>query len=62
MIGALGLYSLAKSGQLPLSVSFWVPPEVRWAISASGTAKGMNLITYGPRLAWSTPRYIHLGQ
>ena len=30
----------------------------KWLLSASGTAKGMNLITYRPRLAWSTLRYI----
>ena len=39
-------YARSKSGQLPLSVSFWVPPEVGWAISTSSTTKGMNLITY----------------
>ena len=54
--------TVTASGQLPLSVSFGVPPEVGWAISASGTAKGMNLITYiraTPSVEYST---LHLGQ
>ena len=33
-----------------------VPPEVGWAISASSTAKGMNLITYWPS---SVARVLH---
>ena len=36
-----------------MSISFWVPPEVGWMISACGTAKGINLITYGPRIVRS---------
>ena len=57
---------VSRSQTVTLAVTIWTtaverfvlgPPEVGWAISARGTAKGMNLITHGPRLARSTLRY-----
>ena len=57
---------VSRSQTVTLAVTVWTTaverfvlssPEVGWALSASGAAKGMNLIT---RLAWSTLRYIHL--
>ena len=49
---------VSRSQTVMLAVTVWTTaverfvlgsPEVGWAISASDTAKGMNLITYRPR-------------